>query len=86
MQHGSQSLRARLLWLPRNNPDMNLSGKSVAADNPNLSGRRVVGEINLACGQVRMRAGKGCADIVPSRTVLGIVRQSGAFREFLTLP
>jgi threonine dehydrogenase-like Zn-dependent dehydrogenase len=50
-----------------------------------LSGRRVVGEINAACGGCpTCRAGNGrhC----PSRTVLGIVNRDGAFAEFLTLP
>src|SRR5204863_6781905 len=46
---------------------------------------RVVGEINLACGKCdwcRKGLGRHC----PTRTVLGIVKHAGAFREFLTLP
>jgi alcohol dehydrogenase len=48
-------------------------------------GRRVVGEINLACGHCKWckrSLGRHC----PTRTVLGIVKHPGAFREFLTLP
>jgi len=48
-------------------------------------GRRVVGEINLACGccnWCRRALGRHC----PHRDVLGIVRHPGAFREYLTLP
>jgi|SRR5581483_1245624 len=48
-------------------------------------GKRVVGEINLACGHCewcRRGLGRHC----PTRTVLGIVQHPGAFREFLTLP
>jgi len=48
-------------------------------------GKRVVGEINLACNNCdwcRRGLGRHC----PTRTVLGIVKHPGAFREFLTLP
>src|SRR5674476_846185 len=57
----------------------------VEADTPTLRGRRVVGEINLACTQCewcRRGLGRHC----PNRSVLGIVRHPGAFAEFLTLP
>src|SRR5581483_6548686 len=57
----------------------------VEADSQPLIGRRVVGEINLACGQCQFCAvgsGRHC----PNRTVLGIVQHPGAFAEFLTLP
>lgn len=48
-------------------------------------GRRVVGEINLACRRCpwcRRGLGRHC----PQRTVLGIVRHPGAFAELFTLP
>jgi alcohol dehydrogenase len=54
-------------------------------DNPDLLGRRVVGEINLACGSCEW-CGRGLARHCPHRTTLGIMRHAGAFAEFLTLP
>lgn len=56
-----------------------------AADTPSLVGRRVVGEINLACHACQWCArdlGRHC----PHRTVLGIVNQPGAFEEYFVLP
>jgi alcohol dehydrogenase len=55
------------------------------AETKSLLGKRVVGEINLACGHCAWCArelGRHC----PARTVLGIVNHPGAFAEFLTLP
>jgi threonine dehydrogenase-like Zn-dependent dehydrogenase len=66
-------------------PGHEFVGEVVAADSKDLIGKRVVGEINLACGHCtwcRRGLGRHC----PTRTVLGIVRHPGAFREFLTLP
>src|SRR5450432_1889651 len=57
----------------------------VEADTRELIGKRVVGEINLACAHCewcRQGLGRHC----PNRTVLGIVRHPGAFEEFFTLP
>ncbi len=57
----------------------------VEAETPALTGKRVVGEINLSCGDCewcRRGLGRHC----PGRSVLGIVRHPGAFAEFLTLP
>src|SRR3979490_1754815 len=54
-------------------------------DSPQWVGRRVVGEINLACGKCdwcKRGLGRHC----PKRTVLGIVKHPGAFQEFFTLP
>ncbi len=48
-------------------------------------GMRVAGEINLACGHCDWCA-RGLGRHCPNRTVLGIVKHPGAFREFLTLP
>ncbi len=55
------------------------------ADNAALIGKRVVGEINLACARCdwcRKGLGRHC----PGRSVLGIVKHPGAFEEFFTLP
>jgi alcohol dehydrogenase len=57
----------------------------IEADTPGLIGKRVAGEINLACTHCewcRRGLGRHC----PNRTVLGIVNHPGAFAEFLTLP
>jgi threonine dehydrogenase-like Zn-dependent dehydrogenase len=57
----------------------------VEADTHALLGKRVVGEINLACTHCdwcRKGLGRHC----PQRTVLGIVNQPGAFSEFFVLP
>ena len=48
-------------------------------------GKRVVGEINLACGHCDWCA-RGLGRHCPQRTVLGIVNRPGAFAEFLALP
>jgi alcohol dehydrogenase len=48
-------------------------------------GKHVVGEINLACGHCDWCL-RGLGRHCPARTVLGIVKHPGAFREFLTLP
>jgi alcohol dehydrogenase len=66
-------------------PGHEFVGEVVEAANPNWIGKRVVGEINLACGRCEWCArdlGRHC----PNRTVLGIVNHPGAFQEFFTLP
>jgi alcohol dehydrogenase len=66
-------------------PGHEFVGEVVEADTKDWIGKRVVGEINLACGACawcRRDLGRHC----PSRSVLGIVRHPGAFREFFTLP
>src|SRR5437899_2131142 len=57
----------------------------VEADTRTLVGKRVGGEINLACTHCdwcRKGLGRHC----PNRTVLGILNQPGAFEEFFVLP
>jgi alcohol dehydrogenase len=69
----------------RGTPGHEFVAEVVEADTESLVGRRVVGEINLACGACdwcRRGLGRHC----PQRTVLGIVRHPGAFAEQLTLP
>lgn len=48
-------------------------------------GRRVVGEINAACGTCEW-CREGLERHCPARTVLGIVEHPGAFAEYLALP
>ncbi len=66
-------------------PGHEFAGEVVDADDARLRGRRVVGEINLACRKCEW-CRKGLGRHCPKRTVLGIVRHPGAFRELLTLP
>jgi threonine dehydrogenase-like Zn-dependent dehydrogenase len=66
-------------------PGHEFVGEVVEADSSDLVGQRVVGEINLACGKCEWCA-KGLGRHCPRRTVLGIVKHPGAFRELLTLP
>ena len=66
-------------------PGHEFVGEVVAADNHKWLGKRVTGEINLACGKCSWCA-KGLGRHCPSRKVLGIVKHPGAFREYLTLP
>jgi threonine dehydrogenase-like Zn-dependent dehydrogenase len=66
-------------------PGHEFVGEVVECDTPSLRGKRVVGEINLACTHCTWCA-RGLGRHCPNRTVLGIVRHPGAFREFLTLP
>jgi threonine dehydrogenase-like Zn-dependent dehydrogenase len=55
------------------------------APDPAWVGRRVVGEINVACGGCdTCRAGR--RSHCPDRTVLGIVGRNGAFAEYLSIP
>jgi threonine dehydrogenase-like Zn-dependent dehydrogenase len=69
----------------RGTPGHEFVGEVVAADSPDWAGERVVGEINLACGVCEWCA-QGLGRHCPRRTVLGIVKHPGAFRELLTLP
>ena len=69
----------------RGTPGHEFVGEVTAAEDPGWIGKRVAGEINLACGACewcQRDLGRHC----PNRTVLGIVKHPGAFREFLTLP
>lgn len=66
-------------------PGHEFVGEVVECDSPELKGRRVVGEINLACGNCEW-CWDGLGRHCPERTVLGIVKHPGAFAEFLTLP
>lgn len=66
-------------------PGHEFVGEVTAAADTSWIGKRVAGEINLACGKCRW-CEQGLGRHCPARTVLGIVKHPGAFREFLTLP
>lgn len=66
-------------------PGHEFVGEVVDADTKSLVGKRVVGEINLSCGCCEW-CKRGLGRHCPTRTVLGIVKHPGAFRELLTLP
>jgi threonine dehydrogenase-like Zn-dependent dehydrogenase len=66
-------------------PGHEFVGVVMRASDRRLVGKRVVGEINLACGKCQW-CGRGLGRHCPRRTVLGIVRYPGAFRDYLTLP
>jgi threonine dehydrogenase-like Zn-dependent dehydrogenase len=66
-------------------PGHEFVGEVVEADTKTLVGKRVVGEINLACGNCEY-CGQGLGRHCWRRTVLGIVKHPGAMAEYLTLP
>jgi alcohol dehydrogenase len=55
------------------------------AGDRSLIGKRVVGEINLACTDCAW-CRKGLGRHCPHRAVLGIVKHPGAFQQYFTLP
>lgn len=66
-------------------PGHEFVGQVSHTDDPKLWGKRVVGEINAACGHCSFcdaGLGRHCAD----RTVLGIKGRNGTFAEYLALP
>ncbi len=69
----------------RGRPGHEFVGMVEESDDPKLIGQRVAGEINLACRKCdwcRRGLGRHC----PTRRVLGIVNQPGAFAERFVLP
>ena len=66
-------------------PGHEFVGRVVACDEPQWLERRVVGEINVACGHCPWCA-KGLGRHCPARSVLGIVNRPGVFAEYVTLP
>ncbi len=60
-------------------------GRVVESGDSSLVGQRVVGEINVGCGECQL-CKEGDARHCPTRTVLGIKGRDGAFAEFLSLP
>jgi 2-desacetyl-2-hydroxyethyl bacteriochlorophyllide A dehydrogenase len=66
-------------------PGHDFVGRVVECANKQWVGKRVVGEINVACGECEYclwGLGRHC----PRRTVMGIVNRDGAFAEYLVLP
>jgi threonine dehydrogenase-like Zn-dependent dehydrogenase len=66
-------------------PGHEFAGLVVESDTLALAGKRVVGEINLACGRCEYCAidlARHCLN----RSVLGIINHPGAFAEYFTLP
>jgi threonine dehydrogenase-like Zn-dependent dehydrogenase len=57
----------------------------VAAGPATFIGKRVVGEINFACGQCDLCA-QGLARHCPTRQVMGILQANGCFAEFVAVP
>jgi threonine dehydrogenase-like Zn-dependent dehydrogenase len=62
-----------------------LFGVVEACRDPAWIGKRVVGEINLACGSCSWCA-RGLGRHCPTRRVLGIVGKDGCFAQYATLP
>ena len=60
-------------------------GTVVSSDNPEMIGKRVVGEINAGCNKCDFCL-KGMQRHCPNRSVLGILKHDGAFAEYLSLP
>ncbi len=56
-----------------------------SVDNPELAGKRVVGEINAGCGECEL-CNSGDPRHCPGRTVLGIHGRDGSHAQFLSLP
>lgn len=60
-------------------------GEVVAANDESWVGQRVVGDINVTCGNCEQCI-NGRSTHCENRTVLGIVKRNGTFAEFTTLP
>ena len=60
-------------------------GEVVSADDDDWVGQRVVGEINITCGNCEQCL-NGRATHCEHRTALGITERDGTFAEFTTLP
>jgi alcohol dehydrogenase len=60
-------------------------GRVVECDEKDWLGRRVVGEINVTCGQCSW-CGRGLGRHCPYRTVMGIAKRDGTFAEVVALP
>ena len=66
-------------------PGHEFVGEVAACDQARWVGRRVVGEINVACERCEW-CRRGLARHCAQRTVMGIVNRPGTFAEFIALP
>jgi threonine dehydrogenase-like Zn-dependent dehydrogenase len=66
-------------------PGHEFIGEVVAADERSWIGQRVVGEINISCGNCEQCL-NGRPTHCENRTTLGITKRNGTFAEFTTLP
>ena len=66
-------------------PGHEFIGEVVASDDESWVGQRVVGEINVTCGNCEQCL-NGRSTHCENRTVLGITKRNGTFAEFTTLP
>jgi alcohol dehydrogenase len=66
-------------------PGHEFVGEVVSAQNKNLVGQRVVGEINIVCGRCDLCL-SGLSSHCRNRSVLGIHKHDGVFAEFVRLP
>lgn len=66
-------------------PGHEFVGQVIECDDAQWMRKRVVGEINIACGACDFCL-RGLRRHCPRRTVMGIVNRDGAFAEFLVLP
>jgi 2-desacetyl-2-hydroxyethyl bacteriochlorophyllide A dehydrogenase len=66
-------------------PGHEFVGEVIESPEPSWIGERVVGEINLTCGECR-ECKEGQSNHCGRRVVLGVRGHSGAFAEYLTLP
>jgi 2-desacetyl-2-hydroxyethyl bacteriochlorophyllide A dehydrogenase len=66
-------------------PGHEFVGEVVECEAPDWVGKRVVGEINVTCGQCDF-CHRGLGRHCRARTVMGIINRPGAFAEYVTLP
>lgn len=66
-------------------PGHEFVGKVAECQETKWVGKRVVGEINVSCGECNLCLW-GLSRHCPHRTVMGIVNRDGAFAEFVVLP
>ncbi|MBN1779594.1 alcohol dehydrogenase catalytic domain-containing protein [bacterium] len=66
-------------------PGHEFVGEVIDSRDKSLTGKRVIGEINIGCGRCRLcrqHLSRHC----PGRDVLGILNHDGAFAEYMVLP